>query len=168
MRFLIRAGQLGVLAVLAGVIAAGASASSPARCRASQLTATMTHIPFSEGAGNTGYLLKLRNVGATRCRLGNHPRLRLLGTGGRALPTHVSTFGRSGTVTIAPHRSASARLRFSPDILGPGEPAHGPCEPKAHAVRVTLTAPAHGSTVGPVKPPTSVCEHGSMQEQPLS
>lgn len=168
MRVLVRAGQLAVLAILAGVIAASASAVAPAPCRASQLTATMTHIPFSEGAGNTGYLLKLHNVGATRCRLGNHPRLRLLGTAGHALPTHVKTFGPSGTVTIAPHRTASARLRFSPDIPGPGEPGHGPCEPTAHAVRVTLTAPSHGSTVGPVKPPTSVCERGGIQEQPLS
>jgi len=153
---------------LAGAVATSAGASSVAACRASQLTATMTHIPFSEGAGSTGYLLKLKNVGVTRCRLGNHPRLRLLGATGHALPTHVSTFGPSATVAIAPHRTASARLRFSPDIPGPGEPGHGPCEPKAHAVRVTLTAPAHGTTVGRVKPPTSVCEHGGIGEQPLS
>lgn len=127
----------------------------------------MTHIPGSEGAGSTGYLLNLRNLGTASCRVGNHPRLQLLGATGKNLSTHVSPFGKSGTVTIAPRRTASAHLRFSPDIPGPGEPRNGPCEPQAHSVRVTLTAPGVGATVGAVKPPTSVCEHGGIQEQPL-
>ena len=128
----------------------------------------MTHIPGSEGAGSTGYLLNLRNAGSSRCRLGNHPGLVLLGAHGKALPTYVTRFGRSRTVTIAPQHTASARLRFSPDIPGPGEPGRGACEPQARKVRVSVAAPGSGTAVGPVKPPTSVCEHGAIQEQPLS
>jgi hypothetical protein len=158
----------GALAMFASTLAASASASTAAPCRAARLTATMTHILGSEGAGNTGYLLTLKNKGSTPCRLGNHPGLRLLGKTGKPLPTHVSRIGPAATVTIAAHHAASARLRFSPDIPGTGEPGQGPCEPPAHAVRVSLIVPGTGTTVGPVKPPTSVCEHGTIAEQPLS
>ncbi len=158
----------GAAVAAASTIATSATASSVAPCRALQLTATMTHIFGSEGAGQTGYLLNLRNAGSSPCRLGNHPGLVLLNARGAGLPTHVSKFGRSGTVTIAPRHTASARLRFSPDIAGPGEPGRGACEPQAHGVRISLAAPGSGTTVGPVKPPTSVCEHGAIQEQPLN
>jgi hypothetical protein len=159
---------VGIGAVLGGgTIVASATASSVAPCHAVQLSATMTHIPGSEGAGSTGYLLNVRNNGYAACRLGNHPALVLLGARGAKLPTHVSRLGKPVTVTIAPRHTASARLRFSPDIPGPGEPGKGACEPPAHGVRVSVTAPGTGTTVGPVKPPTSVCEHGGIQEQPL-
>jgi hypothetical protein len=157
----------GIIAVSATAIVASATATTVRRCRAGQLSATMTHIFGSEGAGSTGYRLNLKNHGRHRCRLGNHPGLELLGANGKGLSTHVKAFGQAGTVTIRAGHTAKARLRFSPDIPGPGEPAKGPCEPKAHSVKVFLKAPARGSLLGPVEPPTSVCEHGSIQEQPL-
>lgn len=151
----------------AGMTAPGAAASPAAPCHGTQLTATMSHIFGSEGAGSTGYLLTLENHGSAPCRVGNHPRLLLLSASGATLPTHVSAFGRPATVVLAAGHTAGARLRFSPDIPGPGEPGRGPCEPRAHAVRVLLDAPGRGSLTGPVRPPTSVCEHGAIEEQPL-
>ncbi len=165
--------RLLVLACVAGAslyAAVGASAGpTPAPCAASKLSVKMTHIFGSDGAGHTGYSLTIKNDGASPCRLGNHPRLRLEKANGSSLPTHVSDSGASKTVMIAAHHSRSAKLRFSPDVPGPGEGAPGrPCEPVAHKVKVTLTAPAVGHLVGSVQPATSVCEHGSMIETGLS
>jgi hypothetical protein len=69
-------------------------------------------------------------------------------------------------VTIAARGSKSARLRFSPDIPGRGEPKKGACEPKAYGVLVTLGSPASGELTASVKPPTSVCQHGQIRAQP--
>ncbi|HEU0317455.1 MAG TPA: hypothetical protein VFR49_09005, partial [Solirubrobacteraceae bacterium] len=85
----------------------------------------------------------------------------------RALPTHVVRVGSIGVVTIAAGRTVRSSLFFSPDVPSLGESTSGPCEPVAHAVRLTLTAPAAGSRVGSIRPPTSVCGHGSIQEKPL-
>jgi hypothetical protein len=159
---------LGMTVLAAAISAAGnANASGAAPCRAGQLSAKMSMIRGSAGAGNIGYSLALTNNGSAACQLGNHPRLRLLRADGRGLPTEVFRFKPAGTVTIPAGGTAAARLRFSPDIPGIGEPAGGRCEPLAHKVKVTLTQPASGHLVGSVKPATSVCEHGSLDEQPL-
>jgi hypothetical protein len=134
-------------------------------CTPSHLTASMSLIRGSAGAGNIGYKLGLKNTGSAACALGNHPGLKLLGQNGQKLPTHVMQLGTNEAVTIASGHTATARLRFSPDLPGKGEPGKGPCEPAAHKVRVILRRSV--SLVGPVKPPTSVCEHGRIQEQPL-
>jgi len=163
-------------AVLAGAAAlivpstpalAGARLSLPG-CKGSQLSAAMSVIPGSAGAGNIGYRLTLKNHGGA-CILGDHPGLKLLKANGQGLPTRVIKSGRTafGTMTVGTGHSTSARLRFSPDVAGPGEPGKGPCEPAAHKVKVLLSAPGSGTVTGAVKPPTSVCEHGSIQEQPL-
>jgi hypothetical protein len=149
------------------VLAAGTSAATTRPCRASRLSATMTHIFGSEGAGSTGYLLKLVNHGARACAFGDHVGLQLIDARGSKLPTHPDFFGPRGPVTIAASHSVSARLRFSPDIPGVGEPGRGPCEPQAHTVLVALRAPASGGLAAAVKPPTSVCEHGQIEEQAL-
>lgn len=156
------------LSVLAAATSAATTATATTHpCRASRLSATMTHIFGSEGAGSTGYLLKIVNHGARACQLGDHAGLQLIDAKGRKLPTNVDFFGRRGPVTIAAGHSVSAGLRFSPDIPGVGEPGRGPCEPQAHTVLVALRAPASGGLAAAVKPPTSVCEHGQIEEQPL-
>jgi len=35
-------------------------------------------------------------------------------------------------------------------------------------VRITLASPGSGSLIGPITPPTAVCEHGAMTETNLS
>jgi hypothetical protein len=155
---------LAVMAILATVVAA-----SPApACKPSQLTANMTLVRGSAGAGQIAYLLTLRNVSAGACRVGDHPGLRLLTSGWTRLPTHVFQFGPHRSVTIEPETSVSAHVRFSPHIPATGEPQHGRCEPLAFHVRVFLTTPATGHLAGPVAPPTSVCEYGAMNEHPVA
>jgi hypothetical protein len=127
----------------------------------------MTVTPGSGAAGHIGYTLAVRNTGPARCRLGNHPRLRLLGAGGSALPTSVVKLGASAVVSVAAGHTATSSLFFSPDVPSAGESMTGPCEPLAHKVRLTFTGPAGGSRVGQVSPPTSVCGHGSIEETPL-
>lgn len=150
-----------------GVVASGA----PGACAPSSLAAQMTVIKGSAGAGNIEYRLLLRNRGSAACTVSGHPALRLLGAAGAALPTHVTPVTPGVTaalIALAPGRSASATLRFSPDVPGTGEQSIGQCEPTAHRVRVTLASPGHGSVIGPILPATPVCEHGGMTETLLS
>lgn len=156
-----------LLGGLLGATALGASAHRVVACRPQQLSVLMSHISGSDGAGQTGYALAIHNRGSSSCSLGDHPRLTLLGANGKPLRTNAVPRGRNATVTLPPRGSKSLTLRFSPDVSGPGESRTGRCEPVAFKIRVALTAPAHGSIVGPVKPPTSVCEHGGMNERPL-
>jgi hypothetical protein len=167
--------------LVSGIVASvatglGATASSgtaaPAACRPSQLHAKMAAVRGSAGAGNITYRLVLRNTSAKACAVSGHPALRLRGAGGRRLPTHTRVAppgaGTAALIALPPGGAAAATLRFSPDVPGRGEQTTGPCEPVAHSVRVTLASPGSGSLVGPVKPPTSVCEHGTMTESLLS
>jgi hypothetical protein len=110
-------------------------------------------VPNSAGAGNIVYALRLRNDGARACTLPGLPHVRLLGTGGRSLPTHAS--GHARAVTIRPGGTFRATARFSPDVPGPGESTLRACEPVAHFLRL-------GRVVVPIRPPTRVCEHGQL------
>jgi hypothetical protein len=155
-------------AAVVALQAPGASIAAPKHpsCPASGLKGTFSLIRGSAGAGHVGYALKLTNRGSATCTVSGRPRLQLLDSKGRKLPTHVTPLPgpkRAVTVTLAKGKSARADARFSPDIPSGGEPANGPCEPQAVRVRVTLAAPAHGSLVVPVRPPTSVCERGGIQ-----
>ncbi len=165
----------GVAALAAGALVLGAvsvsTASGPSACSPAKLSARMTVIVGSAGAGNIEYRLLLKNTSGTGCLVSGRPGLRLLGAGGQPLPTHVTPVppGSIGVlVRLAPGASAAATLRFSPDVPGPGEQTTGPCEKTAHRVRVTLASPGGGTLTGPVSPPTAVCEHGSMTETNLS
>jgi hypothetical protein len=154
-------------AAAAAGLAARATGAPVAGCAASALSVKMTVTPGSGAAGHIGYTLAVRNRGYAACRTGNHPKLKLLKAGGQGLATHVVKVGATKTITVAAGHTVRSSLFFSPDVPGVGEPQTGPCEPVAHKVRVTFTAPASGSRVGAVSPPTSVCEQGSIQEKPL-
>ena len=158
----------GTVAVFA---ASGAASGAPSACRTSSLRAQMTAIRGSAGAGNIEYRLLLRNTGSAACGVSGHPALRLLSAKGAPLPTHVTAVPPGVTaalIALAPGHSASATLRFSPDVPGTGEQTIGQCEPTAHRVRITLASPGHGTLSGPILPPTPVCEHGGMTESLLS
>jgi hypothetical protein len=133
-------------------------------CAAGSLSGTFAAVPGSAGAGNIVYALTVRNVSRRSCFVTGIPGVRLLGRSGRALPTHVRP-AHPGALTavrveLAPGRSARATARFSPDVPGPGEPVRGRCEAVAYRLRVT---PNGGGTLSaPIRPPTPVCEHGTM------
>ena len=157
-----------VAALLAGgALATGSSTPGAGACNANNFAAHMREIKGSAGAGSFSYRLSLTNTGSKPCKLGDHAGLQLEKADGTNLPTHVHNAGTAGTITVAAGATAKAELRFSPDIPGPGEPKHGPCEPRASLAVVTLATPGTGSTVAQVRPKTSVCSHGSIQEKPL-
>jgi hypothetical protein len=149
--------------------ASGGAARSAATksCTPGLLAAGVNVIAGSAGAGGISYSLVIHNRSAHACALGSHPRLTLLDGAGRPLPTHLRRTGTQATRRIASGSSVRARLRFSADIPGRGEPQRGSCEPLARSARVTLTDPSHGTLLARIRPPTSVCEHGAISEGPL-
>ena len=155
-----------VAAMAVAALAATASGRPTSRCEGAFLRAHMSVIHGSAGAGHIEYRLSIANHGPNVCIVHEHPGLQLLAADGGHLPTHVRDQGQGGLAVIHLGQTVSAKLRFSPDIPGPTEPSHGPCERAAHHVRVTLSASI--TVVAPVDPPTSVCQRGTIEEQPLS
>jgi hypothetical protein len=161
-----------VIALLALVTALLSSPAAVQPCTASQLSGSFRFVPGSPGAGSVSYMLRLRNRSSRTCFVSGLAGLRLLGRTGHPLSTKVVPAFRPGLtavrVVLRPGQTAKAEARFSPDIPGPGEPqTTGPCEPKAFRVRIT-PPPGGGTLVGPVLPPTPVCEHGGMSLRALS
>jgi hypothetical protein len=140
------------------------SAATPA-CTGAQLSGTFKEAPGGGGAGQIEYVLTLKNTSSTTCWLAaSAPTARLLSATGSPLPTKVT----QGTVitqstppaTLPSRTSATATVRFSPDVSGPGDSQSGRCQPKAYTLRVTATG---GGTVdAPITPATSVCERGTL------
>jgi len=141
-------------------------ASAAPACTGSSLGGSFAGVPGSAGAGQISYLLTVTNTSGSACYVSGLPQLQLLDAQGGALPTSVSA-AQPGTATAAkivlqPSSSAQSEARFSPDVPGQGEGQAGqPCEPVAHQVQVTATG--GGTFTVPIKPPTSVCEHGSLR-----
>lgn len=134
-------------------------------CRGSALRASFSLIPGSPGAGNVVYALRLQNRSGTRCVVARVRKAQLYGRRGGRLPTRVVPAVPGATtaprVVLAPQGWATASARFSPDVPGPGEQHAGPCEPTAYRLRITAPG-GSGTTVAAVKPPTAVCEHGTL------
>ena len=140
--------------------------SSAKPCTGAQLAGTFTLVPGSAGAGQIVYALRLKNTSSTPCTLRGTPSGTLLGSTGAALPTHVRAggAGRTRRVVLQPGASAIAQARFSPTVAGPGDSQSGTCQPTAHTLQVTPTG--GGVTDAAIKPPTSVCEQGSLNFEP--
>jgi hypothetical protein len=162
-------GTLGLTAAGALALLVGSAPAAPATppCAPSGLGGSFSVIRGSAGAGNIGYTLRLTNHAHSACVVSGRPGLKLLGKHGHGLPTHVVALspgrGTAVRVILKPGKSAIARARFSPTVPAPGEKMHGDCEPKAYKVKVTLASPGHGTLIVAVKPPTPVCQHGSIQ-----
>ena len=142
-----------------------------APCTAARLSGVFTVVPGSAGAGNIVYALRLKNTSSAPCTLTGIPGVVLLARRGTKLPTrpfpaHPGAL-TAVLVTLQPAQSARATARFSPDVPGPGEPVSGRrCEPVAYTL---LVRPNGGGTLrAPIRPPTSVCEHGGMTWQVLT
>ena len=134
--------------------------AGPVACTASDLSASFNAQPGSAGAGNITYVLKLTNTSATACVF-TPSILQLLDAKGGQNPTHAQP--ASVPKTIAAGASASYEARFSPDVPGTGDNTTGACEPVSSTLQVTVGS---GTVNAPIKPPTSVCEQGSMQFRP--
>ena len=157
--------SLAAVAVALLAVPAGSQAVSAA-CTPARLSAAMTEVRGSAGAGQISYNVRLKNHSSGSCTVSGRPALRLLDRNGHALPTHVIAdhpgTGTAALITLAPRDSAIAVARFSPDVPGQGESGKGPCEKTAYHVRISVASPGHGSLTGPVRPATPVCEHGRI------
>jgi hypothetical protein len=142
------------VAVIGGAFAVSSASGFPKKCF---LHPEMRLIEGSRGAGSVGYRLTIRNSGPGECTVGRHPRLTLVSESGEGLPTEIVKTGPLGKIAIPVGGTVSARLRFSDDIP--------PCEPKAARIHVHLGS---GYQFGPIDPPTSVCDHGKIEEGALS
>jgi Protein of unknown function (DUF4232) len=155
-----------IFVVVLACSAASTATARPsiARCTGTQLSGRFAVVRDSAGAGNISYRLTLTNVSRRTCTLTGLPQGRLLGRYGGALPTHVrAAFPGALTavlVRLKPGASSHATARFSPDVPGPGEGQVGACEPTAHTFRVA--AQGGGTTIAKLRPPTPVCEHGTL------
>ena len=141
------------------------SAAGGGACTGDQLTGTFAVVPGSAGAGQISYALTLTNSSQTSCLVSGLPSVQLLDAAGAPLPTHVSPShpgqGTAARIVLQPGGSAVAQARFSPDVNGVGDQTNGPCQPRASTLRVTMDG---GGTVdAPIRPPTSVCEQGSLR-----
>ncbi len=157
---------LASVAALAAV-AASAAPAAPAvgpSCTGAQLKGTFAVIPNSEGAGNIVYKLLLKNTSSTPCTVTGLPQGQLLGRKHNPLPTHVRAANPGALtavlVTLLPGESTFANARFSPDVAGTGDSMSRRCQPVSYWFRVR--AQGGGITIVPVKPPTSVCERGTL------
>jgi hypothetical protein len=118
-------------------------------------------IPNSAGAGQIAYTLAVKNTSTAPCSVQGIPKGTLLGATGTELPTHVKASGAAGKkIVLPPGASALAQARFSPDVAGQGDSQSGACQPQAHTFQ--LTAEGGGVTEAAIKPPTSVCEKGTL------
>lgn len=131
-------------------------------CSGGQLAGNFSLVPGSAGAGQIVYALTLKNTSSSPCALRGIPHAALLGATGAALPTHVTAGGDGGRrrVVLQPGASAVAQARFSATVAGQGDSQSGTCQPEAHTLQVTPVA--GGVTDAAIKPPTSVCEQGTL------
>jgi hypothetical protein len=137
-----------------------ASVSSAQPCLGSDLAGTFAVVPGSAGAGQIAYSLTVKNTSDSPCSVRGVPRATLLGANGTPLPTLVKGSTSSRGIVLPSGASATAQARFSPDVAGDGDSQTGPCQPVAHTLQVGGSG--GGVTEIPIKPPTSVCERGTL------
>ena len=134
-------------------------------CLGTDVGGNFAIVPGSAGAGQISYLLTLKNTSQTPCSVQGLPKATLLGATGSALPTHVSGGGvPEPRIVLEPGAAAVATGRFSPDVAGAGDSQSGTCQPEAHTLEVTPNG--GGPTEVPIRPPTSVCEEGTLKFDP--
>ena len=137
------------------------SVTSAKPCTGTDLAATFALVPNSAGAGQIAYTLTVKNSSQVSCSVRGIPQGTLLGATGTVLPTNVRASGGTGRrIVLPPGASATAQARFSPDVAGQGDSQSGSCQPQAHTFQ--LSTEGGGVTEAPVKPPTSVCQRGTL------
>jgi Protein of unknown function (DUF4232) len=145
----------GVSAAVRVLPAAPAASASWPRCPASDVRIAARGT--GAGLGHIGVLFTLHNVSAAGCRLLGYPSLRLLGSGGNALPTtvHDAAAGTYLFPAVAPHRVAlrpggyaAFELEYGDNPTGSqaSEPYSTAC-PTASQTQVTLPGASSGTVI---------------------
>jgi hypothetical protein len=142
------------------------SVGSAKPCSGTQLAGAFAVIPNSSGAGQIAYALTVKNSSQSVCSVRGTPKGTLLGASGTTLPTQVKAVGGGGKeIVLPPGASAMAQAQFSPDVAGDGDSQSGVCQPQAHTFQ--LDAEGGGVSEMPIRPPTSVCERGTLKFDPF-
>jgi hypothetical protein len=139
------------------------SSGAPSPCAASQLSGAFSVIPGSGAAGQISYDLNFTNRSSSSCTFQGASSAQLLSATGSPLPTHIvpaAGVGLAGA-QLSPGVPTVVPARFSPSVPGTGDSQSGPCQPKAYTLEVTLNG-GGGTVHAPIKPPTSVCERGTL------
>lgn len=124
-------------------------------CTENQLKISL--YPRYPGAGFNFLNLLLDNRG-DRCALRGFPRMRLLGVGGRPLPTHAVHEGPAPRVTMEPEEAVVSTVRW--DSRPGRDEVHSRCRPVPHGVLVHIPGgivrrlPWHWGRV---------CRHGALR-----
>lgn len=131
-------------------------------CTGAELAGNFALVPGSAGAGQIEYALTVTNTSESPCFVRGVPEATLLGASAVALPTHITAAGDGGTgrIVLQPGASAVAHARFSPDVAGDGDSQTGACQPQAQMLQVNPGG--GGATDAAIKPPTSVCQRGTL------
>src|SRR4051812_3485320 len=126
------------------VTATAAPATSNA-CTGSDLTGTFAVLAGSAGAGNIVYTLHVTNASQDACTVSGPPDVTFLDEDRSPMNQHTSTPGQKPTVvSLQPGASASAQVRFSPDVT--------PCDPGT-ATTLVVSMPDQSSFDVKVGPP---------------
>ena len=155
----------GVSAAVRVLPAAPAASASWPRCAAGEVRIAAQGT--GAGLGHVGVLFTVHNISAAGCRLLGYPGLRLLGSGGKALPTtvHDAATGTYLYPPVAPHRVAlrpggyaAFELEYGDNPSGPqaSEPEQIAC-PAASQAEVTLPGASAGSAGSVVAAPMAPC-----------
>jgi Domain of unknown function (DUF4232) len=145
----------GVSAAVRVLPAASAASASWPRCSAGDVQ--IADHGTGAGLGHVGVLFTVHNVSAAGCNLLGYPGLKLLGTGGNALPTtvHDAATGTYLFPAVAPHRVAlrpggyaAFELEYGDNPTGSqaSEPYSTAC-PTASQAQVTLPGASAGKAV---------------------
>src|SRR5438552_17035577 len=117
------------------------STAQSGACTHAELTGTFAEVPGSGAAGQIEYVLTLKNTSGSGCWVAaTPPAVKLLDASGSPLPTKEvpaqDVTQSTPPATLEPGTAATAVVRFSPDVAGPGDSQNGPCQPKAYTLEV--------------------------------
>jgi len=128
-------------------------------CTAGDLSASFQVLQGSAGAGNIVYTLQATNRSQQTCTLRGVPKIAFLDTNGDSMHSTIAdTSGKITTVSLDPGGSATAQVRFSPDV--------DPCDPgTASTLRVEF--PDGTALDTNLEPQTRLCGAGSLQPTPF-
>ena len=127
-------------------------------CTASDLTGTYSIVQGSAGAGNIVYTLRATNASQSACTLSGYPTVDYLDSSGAVMPSKTNDEpGQVAVVTLQPGDTATAQVRFSPDVT--------PCDSgTATTIRVQLSD--RTTFTAKIDPATKLCGAGSIQPSP--
>lgn len=152
---MVRTQTVTVTRTVTHTVTTSAAPSAAGGCEASDLTGTFAVLPGSAGAGNIVYTLHVTNASQHACTVAGVPSVTFLDAHGAVMDQHTNPEGPAGpVVSLQPGGSASAQVRFSPDVA--------PCDPGT-ATTLRVQMPDRSTFDVELDPATKLCGAGSVQ-----